>query len=489
MNLSSVYKSLVAITKSSIIFTLLFGCNQKYEQPPNIVFFLVDDLGYSDVGCYGSDYYQTPNIDKLAEEGIRFTNAYAASCVCSPTRASILSGKYPGRSNITMAIPIKGYARINGGKGTPLKDADYTMNMPLEEITIAEALKNAGYATANIGKWHVCEDSAYFPEYQGFDVNIGGSGRGHSANYFYPYYGKWRMAEGHPWIEWNTLPGGEPGEYLTDRLTEEALSFMENNKNRPFFLYLSHYAVHTPIQAKKSLIEKYSGIAPDSMKGHIHPEYAAMIESVDESMQAVVEKLEKLNLTENTIIVFVSDNGGHGSWTSNYPLRGNKGNFYEGGIRVPLIFKWPGKIQPSTTSEMPVISNDFYPTLLEMAGLPLMPEQHRDGLSLWPLLKGASSLERDALYWHFPNYIDRSSHPDPATPCSVIRSGDWKLIERFESGECELFNLKEDLAEKNDLSDEMPEKVEELKKMLAKWRKDVNAQMPEINPDYQIALF
>jgi arylsulfatase A-like enzyme len=468
-----------------LLFTVLInGCSTNQEKHPNIVFFLVDDLGYSDVGCYGSDYYQTPNIDKLTEEGMRFTNAYAASCVCSPTRASILSGKYPGRSHITMAIPIKGYARIKGGEGTPLKDADYTMNMPLEEITIAEALKNAGYATASIGKWHVCEDSAYFPEYQGFDMNVGGSGRGHSANYFYPYDGKWRMAEGHPLIEWNTLPDGEPGEYLTDRLTEEGLNFMENNKNRPFFLYLSHYAVHTPIQAKENLISKYSGIEPDSIKGHVHPKYAAMIESVDQSMEAVVKKLEELKLTENTIIVFTSDNGGHGRWTSNYPLRGNKGNFYEGGIRVPLIFKWPGKIASSTISEIPVISTDFYSTLLDMAGLPLKPEQHKDGVSLWPLLKGSPSLERDAIYWHFPNYIG-TGHPNPATPCSVIRSGEWKLIERFESGECELYNLQLDLAEKNDLADEMPEKVEELKKMLAKWRKDVNAQMPEVNPDYQ----
>lgn len=479
-------KNIIIHLSSAIILLISFiitGCTNKQEEHPNIIFFLVDDLGYSDLGCYGSNYYQTPNIDKLAEKGIRFTNAYAACCVCSPTRASILSGKYPGRSHITMAIPIKGYSRINGGKGTPLKDADYTMNMPLEEVTIAEALKDAGYATASIGKWHVCEDSAYFPEYQGFDVNIGGSGRGHSANYFYPYDGRWRMAEGYPWIEWNTLPNGEPGEYLTDRLTEEALNFMENNKNSPFFLYLSHYAVHTPIQAKENLISKYSNIEPDSVKGHVHPKYAAMIESVDQSMEAVVKKLEELNLTENTIIVFTSDNGGHGRWTSNYPLRGNKGNFYEGGIRVPLIFKWPGKIASSTISEIPVISTDFYPTLLDMAGLPLMPEQHKDGVSLWPLLQGGTPLERDAIYWHFPNYI--ANHPDPATPCSVIRSGDWKLIERFESGECELYNLKEDLAEKNDSADGMPEKVDKLQKMLAKWRKDVDAQMPEINPDYQ----
>jgi arylsulfatase A-like enzyme len=261
---------------------------------PNFVFFLVDDLGYSDVGCYGSNYYKTPNIDKLAYEGVRFTNAYASGMVCSPSRASILTGKYPARLRITTAIPIKGYARIKNGTGTPLMDADYTMNLPLEELTIAEVLKNNGYSTSSIGKWHVCKDSLFFPQNQGFDENIGGSGRGHSANYFYPYYGKWRMAEGHPWIEWNTVKGGKPGDYLTDRLTVDALNFIEKNKNKPFFLYLSHYAVHTPIQVKENTLLKYKDAVPDKERGHIYPKYAAMIESVDQSLGSIVKKIRTI---------------------------------------------------------------------------------------------------------------------------------------------------------------------------------------------------
>jgi arylsulfatase A-like enzyme len=450
---------------------------------PNFVFFLVDDLGYSDVGCYGSNYYKTPNIDKLAYEGVRFTNAYASGMVCSPSRASILTGKYPARLRITTAIPIKGYARIKNGTGTPLMDADYTMNLPLEELTIAEVLKNNGYSTSSIGKWHVCKDSLFFPQNQGFDENIGGSGRGHSANYFYPYYGKWRMAEGHPWIEWNTVKGGKPGDYLTDRLTVDALNFIEKNKNKPFFLYLSHYAVHTPIQVKENTLLKYKDAVPDKERGHIYPKYAAMIESVDQSLGSIVKKLEQLNLTDNTIIIFTSDNGGHGKWTSNYPFRGNKGNFYEGGIRVPLIFKWSKKIKSSQIIEDHVIGNDFYPTLLEMAEIPLIPNQHIDGISLWSLLNAGKKIDRNELFWHFPNYIG-AGHPDPARPSSVIRSGKWKLIENLENGEVELYDLKNDISEKNDISKKFQKKVVELKNKLNNWRIQVNAQMPLINENF-----
>lgn len=467
-----------------VVCSLLFGCSKKSERPPNVVIFIVDDLGWSDIGCYGSDYYKTPNIDRLASEGMRFTNAYASCSVCSPTRASILTGKYPGRLHITHVIPIKGYKRIKEGKGTPLKDVDYVMNLPLEEVTIAEALKQANYATAIIGKWNVCKDSAFYPEHQGFDVNIGGNGMGHTSNYFYPYKCSWRLAPGDPLIEWNVLPNGKPGEYLTDRLTDEALNFIEKNKDRPFLLYLSHYAVHLPLQPKEDILKKYQNSPVDSIKGHTSPAYAAMIESIDQSMGALINKLDELNLTENTIVIFTSDNGGHGKVTSNYPLKGNKGNFYEGGIRVPLIFKWPNKISPYSISEVPAICTDLYPTILEMAKLPLMPEQHMDGMSLWPVIsQKTNSLDRD-LYWHFPNYIDLTQS-NPATPCSVVRSSEgWKLIEWFETGNCELYNLNEDISEKNDLSKIMPEKVNELKKKLHQWRKNVNAQMPERNPDY-----
>ena len=459
---------------------LLSGC-MKQTSPPNFIFFLVDDLGWSDVGCFGSDYYETPNIDRLAEQGMLFTDAYATCCVCSPTRASIMTGKYPGRLHITTAIPIEGWKRL-GGK-TFFKGADYVKNLPLEETTIAEALKEAGYATASMGKWHVAWEEEYGPEYQGFDINIGGDGHGATSNYFYPYNNRWRMTKGYPWLEWNTLPDGEPGEYLTDRLTSEAIQFIEENQEQPFFLYLSHYAVHTPIQAKEDIIKKYEEKPVDSLKGHTNAAYAAMIESVDQSLGNLTDKLKSLGLSENTIIIFYSDNGGHGRITSNYPLRGNKGNFYEGGIRVPLIIKWPGVTEPATKCSMPVTSTDFYPTMLEMAGLPSIPQQHMDGLSLTPLLAGEGKINRQNLYWHFPNYIN--SHPDPATPCGVIRHNEWKLIEYFEDGRLELFNLSNDMKETKDLSGEKPEIAKELQAMLKEWRETAKVQMPQPNPAYE----
>ncbi|MCD6564850.1 MAG: sulfatase [Bacteroidales bacterium] len=472
----------IGIAAISIILVIFFGF-RKDEQPPNFIFFLVDDLGWSDVGCYGSDYYETPNIDRLAEEGMKFTNAYATCCVCSPTRASILTGKYPGRLHITTAIPIEGWKRL-GGK-TPLKGADYVKNLPLEEITIAEALKKVGYATASIGKWHVCDEPEYFPEYQGFDINVAGDGHGATKNYFYPYHNRWRMTKNYPWIEWNTLPNGKPGEYLTDRLTEEALNFIEQNKDQPFFLYLSHYAVHTPIQAKENIIKKYKEKTIDKEKGHTNAAYAAMIESVDQSLGKLINKLKELDLAKNTIIIFTSDNGGNGRITSNYPLRGNKGNFYEGGIRVPLIIKWHGVTKSASQCNTPVICTDFYPTMLEMANLPAMPEQHMDGVSIVPLLNNNGALGRDAIYWHFPNYIG-AGHPNPARPCGVIRYNDWKLIESFEDGSLELYYLKNDMKEEKDLSNEMPEKAKELQGMLEKWRDRVHVQMPKNNPAFEI---
>ena len=264
---------------------------------PNIVFILIDDLGWTDVGCYGSDFYETPNIDRLAEEGMTFTQAYAACAVCSPTRAAILTGKYPGRLRITHAIPIQGNLRMPGP--LPLIPADYVKNLPLEEVTIAEALKPAGYVSASVGKWHVCWDEAYYPEAQGFDVNIAGNNMGNPGTYFYPYKGKWRMTENHPWVRWQLFADGHEGEYLTDRLTDEAIRFIEANRDRPFFLYLSHYAVHTPVQAKEAVIAKYQ----KKPKGehHDHVKYAAMIDSVDESVGRVLQALQELGLAENTL--------------------------------------------------------------------------------------------------------------------------------------------------------------------------------------------
>lgn len=470
------------IASLSLIPILLGGCSTE-EQKPNFVFFIVDDMGYSDLGCFGSDYYETPNIDHLAVQGMKFTCAYASCALCSPTRASIMTGKYPGRLHITHAIPILGYKRLGKGTETKLKDANYVFNLPLEEVTIAEALKPAGYSTISIGKWHVGLDPEYYPEHQGFDKNIGGNGHGHTGNYFFPYNTRWRMAEEYPWKEWNILPDGAPGEYLTDRLTREAVKYIEENKDRPFFLYMSHYAIHTPIQAIDSLIKKYENKPVDSLKGHVKPAYAAMIESVDESLGAIMNKLDELNLDDNTIIIFTSDNGGHGLWTSNYPWRGNKGNFYEGGIRVPLIIKWPGVTSPGSVSDVPVISTDFYPTMLQMADLPLMPNQHLDGMSLLPLLMNKGKLKRKTLFWHFPNYTG-VEHPDASTPVGVIRHKDWKLIESFEDGHLKLYNLNNDPSEERNIAGQHIKTARKLQKVMVRWRKHLKVQMPEINPDY-----
>ena len=471
-------KSLFTLSVFLVGILVLQDSINAQQSTPNIMFFLIDDLGYSDIGCYGSEYYETPNIDRLASEGVKFTSAYSCSSVCSPSRAAILTGKNPGRLRITHAIPIQGYKRL---KNTKLIGADYVKNLPLEEITIAEVLKEAGYKTATLGKWHVSWEEWGYPENQGFDLNVGGGWMGNPGNYFCPFNGKWRMTPDHPYREWNVISGCEEGDYLTDRLTEEAIKFIEDNKEGPFFLYLQHYAVHTPLQAKESLIQKYKRKKPDSIRDHSNPVYAAMIESVDKSVGIISEKLNELGLSENTIVIFTSDNGGHGRITSNWPLRGNKGNFYEGGIRVPLIVKWPDHMKAGTVNNSLFMGTDFYPTLLGLTGLPLKPKQHLDGVDLSSSLLNGEEVDREEpLIWHFPNYIG-AGHPNPATPVSVIRDGDWKLIERFEDNTTELYNLKEDLSEVNNLSKELPVKVRE---KLKSWRNDVNVQLPVPNPDF-----
>lgn len=471
------------IKRATLVFLslLLASFGGAAENPRlNIVFILIDDMGWTDLGCYGSDYYETPNVDRLAQQGMKFTDAYAASCVCSPTRVSILTGKYPGRLHITHAIPIQGAERIK--EPLPLLEAIYRKNLPLEEVTIAEALKPGGYVSASMGKWHVCWEKEFYPKAQGFDLNVGGNNMGNPGNYFYPYNGAWRMTKKHPMTRWNTLPNGKKGEYLTDRLTDEAIKFIDKNKARPFFLYLSHYAVHTPLQAPDKLIKKYK--KKPVGKHHRNPVYAAMVESVDHSVGRIMSKLEQLGIADDTVVIFTSDNGGHGRITSHLPLRGNKGNFYEGGIRVPLIVRWPGVVKPGSQCKVPVISTDFFPTILEIAGLPSRPECHLDGVDMVPLLKGQRSIDRDALYWHYPNYIG-AGHPGGAKPCSVVRKGDWKLIESLEDNRLELFDLSKDLGETNDLAAVMPEKAGLLKNLLDDWRKEAGVQMPRINPDFQ----
>ncbi len=456
---------------------------------PNFIFILMDDLGWKDIGCYGSEFYETPNLDRLAQEGMRFTEAYAACPVCSPTRASIISGQYPATVGLTNFI--------SGRAKGKLIDAPYIDHLSLEEYSLARALKAGGYHTWHVGKWHLGK-SAYYPDRHGFEVNIGGCHWGAPAN---GYFSPWGIP---------TLEDGPEGEYLTDRLTDEAIRLIENNDDGPFFLNLWHYAVHVPIQARQEKIKKYKAKARamglDKLKTfeegdffpcehkkdkrikrrllQSDPAYAAMIENVDENIGRLLEAVEKSGQAENTVVIFTSDNGGlataEGSPTCNAPLAEGKGWMYEGGVREPLIIKWPRVISPGSLCYAPVTSPDFYPTILEMAGLEPMPEQHCDGLSLVPLCQGNEVPERKAIFWHYPHYGNQGG-----TPGSSVRSGDYKLIEFFEDGRLELYNLRHDAGEENNLVDEEPEKAQEMQRMLSQWRQDVEAKIPEPNPDYR----
>jgi len=451
------------------------------DKPPNIVFILIDDMGWTDAGCYGSDYYETPHIDRLAQSGMRFTQAYASSSVCSPTRAAILSGKNPARLRITAAIPIQGEKRLEGP--LPLIPATYNKNLPLSEVTIAEALGEADYPSASIGKWHVSWDEANGPTAQGFDVNIAGNRYGSTQTYFYPYQSRWRMTPEHPWHTWRLFDEGDgrPGEYLADRLADEAVAFIKDHRDRPFFLYLSHYLVHTPLEAKKDLVRKYKN--RQRGRHHDNPVYAAMIDSVDQSVGRVLATLDELGLADDTVVIFTSDNGGAYQATSAHPLRGHKANFYEGGIRVPLIVRWPGRTEAGSTCDTPVISTDFYPTILSMAGLPPRPRQHVDGVDLTPLLEQSGDIDREALIWHFPNYIGVKI-PEPATPCAVIRMGPWKLHRFYEDNRVELYNLDDDLGERRNLAAEHVDRVNRMQRHLVRWQEAARVQMPTPNPKY-----
>ena len=494
------------------------------ERPPNIVFFLVDDLGWSDVGVFGSTFYETPNIDQLAEQGVRFTNAYAAAHVCSPTRAALMTGKYPARLRLTDWLP-----------GRPGRDFERLLSgeklaaLPLGELTLAEALKEHGYRTGIFGKWHLGEGEAG-PLHQGFDVQVprfyGSTPRG---GYFPPYRMEGLIVE------------GEPDEYLTDRVTDFAVEFIEQSHEEPFFLYLSLFSVHDPIEGRPDLVLHYReklkaaeapvgpayslegnpddpepltpaqldalGQEPSHREYRVLPrstvkikqhqdnvQFAAMVTAVDDSMGRVLSTLEELELSENTIVVFYSDNGGMAAAnfgnpdrvvdsgeldvaysTSNLPLRGAKGWLYEGGIRVPLIVRWPGGGQAGAVRDEPVISTDFYPTLLEMAGLPARPDQHVDGVSFTAALEGGA-FERDAIFWHFPHYSNHGMQ----SPGGAIRDGAYKLLEYFENGTVQLFDLQNDPGEQHDLVAEEPEKAAELRARLQNWRESVSAAMTTV---------
>ncbi len=458
----------------------------KKTAKPNIIFFLIDDMGWSDVGFNGSTFYETPNIDKLAKEGMKLNNAYAACPVCSPTRASIMTGKYPASMKTTDwfgAPQPEAAAKDKNWKNKKLLPAAYIENLPLEEVTIAEALKANGYATFISGKWHLGENEKYWPENQGFDINKGGYSKGHPENYFSPYKNP-------------RLTDGPVGEYLGDRVAAETVSFIEANKSNSFFAYVPFYEVHTPMQAKDSLIKKYQlkkerlGLKDefitrtDGRKTRVSqalPVYAAMVESMDNAIGKILDKVKQAGLEKNTIIVFFSDNGGlstsEGSPTSNLPLRAGKGWLYEGGIKEPAIIKYAKQIKAGTVSDVPIISNDFYPTLLQMAGLPLMPNQHTGGISITPIFNN-KKIEREALYWHYPHYGNQGGAPGAA-----IRMGKWKLIEWFENNTVELFDLEKDVEEKNNVANTNVEVKNKLLIMLHDWQKKEHAEMPIVNPN------
>ncbi len=440
------------------------------KKRPNFVFILIDDMGWMDLGCMGSQYYETPNIDRLAREGMTFTSAYANAPNCAPTRASLLSGQYTPRHGIyTVGSPERGKTQFR--KLIPIKNKT---TLDSKVVILAEALKASGYVCGSIGKWHLGDDPELGPLGQGFDHNIGGGRFGHPpAGYNSPY-------------KLPNLEEAPVGEYLTDRLTDEALAFIEMKKDNPFFLYLPHYAVHTPIQAKKEITAKYRD--KDAWEGQNNANYAAMIESTDQGVGRILGKLDELDLARNTVVFFFSDNGGHGTITSMKPLRGSKGMLYEGGIREPMIVRWPGRVQAGTTSDVPVIGIDFYPTILELAGA-RKPDGHvLDGESLAPLMLGEGTPERDALYWHFPAYLEAYKGMKGhwrTTPAGAIRQGDWKLLEFFEDGRLELYNLKQDIGEQHDQAAKRPDMLKKLHQRLLSWRKSINAPVPvEKNPQY-----
>ena len=443
--------------------------------PPNIVFILVDDLGWTDLGCYGSSFYDTPYIDELAASGVRFTNAYAAGPVCSPTRASIMTGKYPARMSTTDYFGAAQPAEWK--RDTPMLPANYVEHLPLEETTLPELLKQKNYATFFAGKWHLGPEG-FWPEDQGFDINKGGITRGGpygGKRYFSPY-GNERLED------------GPDGEHLPDRLATETAKFMAEHKDEPFLAYLSFYSVHTPLMSRADLKEKYTHKAKALEEKEVwgeegarklrlvqdHAVYAGMVEAMDQAVGKVLKAIDDLGLSDNTIVIFTSDNGGlstsEGHPTSNLPLRGGKGWLYEGGIREPLIVRWPNVTKSGSVNHENITSTDYFPTIAAMTGI---ESPSHDGVDLTPLLAKNKSLPKRPLFWHYPHYGNQGGSPG-----SVVRLGDWKLIEFFEDGRLELYNLKRDIGEHHNVADEHPRKRAELQKLLYEWRNEVGARYP-----------
>jgi arylsulfatase A-like enzyme len=441
-----------------------------FSVKPNVIFFLVDDLGWKDISLTGSKLYETPNIDQLAKEGVSFTNAYAAYARCVPSRYAMITGKFPARTHIP-----------GGGK------------TELSEVTIAEALKDADYATFFTGKWHLGKKETHWPQNQGFDVNKGGCGAGAPISYFYPYNEARKNGDGKLIYG---LDDGVKDEFLTERLTKETVKFIKDNSDTNFFAYVAHYAVHTPIEAKQDVIDKYAKkIKGMEFEGEAytfgsdgrhkmhqdHPVYAAMVEGVDESLGKIIEALKQEGIYDNTIIIISSDHGGLSNSglessrelaTSNLPLRAGKGHSYEGGIKIPTIVRWNGHIEAGSTNESVIIGTDYYPTILEMVGLPFKPEQHIDGVSFVPALQGGVINEKREFFWHSPAGRPESTGDND---CSAIRIGDYKLIDFYDMDKVELYNLAIDPEEKNNLAEQNPEMTDKLLTRLNEWKSEISA--------------
>ena len=465
---------------AGVLLSLTYGLGVQAQQAtaerPNIVFILADDLGCKDLGCYGTDYYRTPNLDRLASQGMAFFDAYANGANCAPTRAALMSGQYAPRTGV---YTVNNSDRGPAARRRVIPTRNNTTLSP-DVVTLAEVLRDAGYATGHVGKWHLGEGEQSGPQGQGFDVNVAGWHRGHPRSYFSPYQNP-------------ELSDGPEGEYLTDRLTTEAIAFMEQDRDAPFFLYLPYYTVHTPIQPHPEWLSRIEQRQPGEL--HTNARYGAMVDAMDFQIGRVLGALDRLGIADNTLVVFMSDNGGKSPETDMAPWRGSKGMFYEGGIRVPLIVRWPGMVSPGSTCNQPVITLDFYPTLAAIVGAMLPADQPIDGQDLSALLAdGGAELGREALYWHFPAYLngyrgmvgEGPADGWRATPCSVIRAGDWKLIEYLEDGRLELFNLADDPGEQKNLAQENTGKAQDLLEMLGDWRDSVQAPIPtEPNPAYR----
>lgn len=453
--------------------------NKKF----NVIFILADDLGWTDLGLYGSDLHETPNLDRFASESLRFTSAYTAASISSPVRASLMTGKHPARLNMTTWHEDSGPPEPNSKH--KLLPPETTGNLPLDQFSLGEVFKKAGYFTAHVGKWHL-GNAVHYPEAQGFDINIGGTMWGMPYTYWYPFSG-WRAVDN----EYRYVPdlvvmdSDNEGTYLTDRLTDKALEVIESKKDEPFYLQMNFHTPHVPLDGKPEFVSYYKEKAEPNMY-HKNPDYAAMIASMDENVGRILRKVEEAGISEQTVIIFYSDNGGLAKTRTNaeqnYPLRSGKGSLYEGGTRVPLMIKWPGITKPGAVCDVPVTSSDFYPTFLDLLGFK-GDEKHNknlDGISIAPVLKDPSgTLERKTLYWHHPHY-----YPGRKGPVSAMRKGKWKLLHYYEDNRLELYNLEEDIGEQNNLIDTYPEKTQCLYQVLKIWRKQVNAKLPRQNPDF-----